>query len=284
MESRRRHICFLLSILASAVVFYLPISQVIVFSFRDPLYSHIPLIPLLSGFFFFVRRKSIFQHVGYSPIPGTAFIGIGGLFCIAGFLRLTSINENDYLSLLTFSAVMVWIGTFILFYGFGTARRAAFPLLFLFCMVPIPSFLIQAFVTLLQNGSAETVNAIFYLLGLQVTRDGYAFHFPQLSVEIWEECAGIRAGIAFVITSIVAANLLLRKAWTKTLAVLLSVPIAILRNSVRIVSLSVIGAYVDERIFHSDLHDIAGGILFFILSIFLLCFVIALLRRFENND
>jgi exosortase len=283
VESRKRHIYFLVSILASLLVFHSPIKQVIVLSFRDPLYSHIPLIPLLSGFFLFVRRRSIFHHIGYSPISGTAFIGIGGLFYIAGLLRLINLNENDYLSLLTFSAVMVWTGTFILFYGFGTARRAAFPLLLLFCMAPVPSFLIQAFVKLLQDGSAETVSAIFHVLGLQVTRDGYTFHFPQLSVEIWEECAGIRAGIAFVITSIIAANLLLRKAWTKTLAVLLSVPIAILRNSVRIVSLSVIGAYVDERIFHSDLHDIGGGILFFILALFLLWVVIALLRKFENS-
>lgn len=283
MENRIRHICFLFSILASFFIFYSPITRLIAFSFHDTLYSHIPLIPFLSGFFLFTRRRPVFSQIEYSFGPGMAFIAAACLLYTAGLLRSTSLSNNDYFSLSTSAALAFWIGIFILFYGFRTFKSAAFPLLLLFCMVPLPGFLVQASEHLLQRGSAETVHGIFYLLGLEMTRDGFVFHFPQLSIEILESCTGMRSSIALVITSIVAANLLLNKGWARTLLVLWSVPITILKNSVRIAVLSVVGVYMDQSVFDSQLHNIAGGILFFGFALFLLWVAIRILARIEGG-
>jgi exosortase len=209
-------------------------------------------------------------------------IGMGVLLSSTGFLGLINLSRNDYLSLMTFSALMIWLGLFVLFYGFGTFRKAAFPLLFLLCMVPLPTFLLNAFVLLLQKGSAETVNAIFHLLGLQMTRDGYTFHFPRLSIEIWENCTGIRASIALLITSIVASHLFLVTGWARTLLILSSIPITIVKNALRIAVLSLIGVHVDEGVFDSHLHNVAGGALFFIFALFLLWTVIMILNRVDS--
>jgi len=264
-------------------MFYSPIRQLIGFAVHHDVYSYIPLIPLVSGFFVYWKRKFIFYHSEFSFIAGTLIIGIGSLLFITGLISMSRFNENDYLSLMIFSLWLVWVGTFVLSYGVQTFKRALFPLLFLMFMIPIPSIATQAFVHLLQKGSVEVVALVFDALQLPVTRDGYAFHFPQLSVEVWEECAGIRVGIALIMTAVIAANLLLQKRWAIMLAVISSVPIAILRNALRIVSLSVIGVYIDERIFKSNLHNIQGGILFFSLALVLLWAVISLLKRIENN-
>jgi len=283
MEISRRHLLFSLSMLLSLLLFNSPLRQLAGFAVHHDIYSYIPLIPVVSGVLVYWNRKSIFHNCEFSFAAGAIIIGIGSLLFIAGFLRIAHLNENDYLSLLIFSVWLAWLGTFVLFYGFQTFKRSSFPLLFLLFMIPIPDIATQAFEHFLQKGSAEVVAIIFYALGLPVIREGFAFHFPQLSVEIWENCAGIRVGVVLVITAVIAANLLLRKRWTITLAVLSSVPIAILRNALRIVSLSVIGVYFDEGIFKSNLHNIQGGILFFSLALFLLWAVITLLKRFEKN-
>ncbi len=60
------------------------------------------------------------------------------------------------------------------------------------------------------------------------------------------------------------------------------VPIAMLKNGFRIATLSLLGAYVDERIIDSDLHR-KGGIVFFLLALFLLWALILLLRKAERR-
>ena len=125
-------------------------------------------------------------------------------------------------------------------------------------MIPIPSAVTQAAIEFLQKGSTEAVNVLFYLLGVPATREGFVFHLPGLSIEVAENCSGIRSSIALVITSVIAGKLFLRRGWQGVLLAISIVPIAILKNGIRIVSLSVIGTFLDERILLGDLHRKGG--------------------------
>jgi exosortase len=122
------------------------------------------------------------------------------------------------------------------------------------------------------------VSLLFTMLGMPVTRDGYVFHLPQFSIEVAKECSGIRSSIALIITGAIAGKLFLLSGWQRVLLAISLIPIAILKNAIRIVSLSVIGAFFDERIFEGDLHR-KGGIVFFVIALFLVWAVIASLRR-----
>jgi exosortase len=276
----KRNILFIVSILVTLVVFYLPLTELLGLSLHNELYSHIPLIPLVSGFFLYWDRKSIFSHVEYSVGAGVAVIAIGAILATIGFMRVTTLDQNDYLSLMTLSAWLVGMGTFILFYGRQAFKRETFPLLFLLFMIPIPSAVTQAAIQFLQKGSTEAVNVLFYLLGVPATREGFVFHLPGLSIEVLENCSGIRSSIALVITSVIASKLLLRRGWTRSLVAISIVPIAILKNGIRIVTLSILGVYIDERILLGDLHK-KGGIVFFCISLVLLWAVIIPLRKLE---
>ena len=278
MQTMKRNILFILSILASLVVFYGPLRQLLGLSLQNELYSHIPLIPLVSGFFLFWERKSIFTDIEYSVGAGTLVILFGAVLATFGFVNVDSLNQNDFLSMMTFSVLVIWLGVFILLYGFQTFKRAIFPLLFLFFMVPMPSAVTQVAVQFLQIGSTEAVNVLFYLLGVPATREGFVFHLPGLSIEVAESCSGIRSSIALMITSVIAGKLILRRGWTRSLVAISIVPIAILKNGIRIVTLSILGVYIDERIFLGDLHR-KGGVVFFIISLFLLWAVIIPLRK-----
>ena len=58
--------------------------------------------------------------------------------------------------------------------------------------------------------------------------------------------------------------------------------IAMFKNGIRIVSLTLLGAYVDPRILQSDLHR-EGGIPFFIVALLLLVTVLYFLRKSEGK-
>lgn len=275
----KRNLLLLSSFFLSLAVFNWPIRQLITMSLYDSLYSHIPLIVIISGFFLYWDRKAIFSSVGYNVLAGLVATVVAAATAITGLIVGPNLNPNDYLSLLTLSLLLTWISIFIIFYGLHSFKQAVFPLLFLLFIVPLPYLVQKPVVSFLQDSSVEVANVLFSLIMVPAVLDGYMFHLPGLSIEVTEECSGIRSFMALVIMSVIAAKLFLSKGWTRILAVLLMAPIALLKNAIRIVTLSVLGAYVDFEVL-SILHKIGG---FFVLSLVLLWAVIAILRKVERS-
>ena len=72
------------------------------------------------------------------------------------------------------------------------------------------------------------------------------FALPALAIEVAEECSGIRSSLALLITGLLAGHMLLRTPWTRTALMAAIVPIAIMKNAVRIVVLTLRSTYVDR--------------------------------------
>lgn len=280
VRNTKRHLLFASAILVSIVIFWSPIKALTALSIRDDLYSHIPFMPVLIGCFFYAKRKAIFPHVGYSVRTGISVVAIGAVLSLACLALGISLARNDALCLLTISLLLVWTGVFVLFYGAGTLERASFPLLLALFMIPLPNFLNEAMVGALRRSSADVVYPVLRVLGLPVLREGYVFHFPQMSIRIAEACSGLHSFIGLLITSIIAGNLLLTKRWTRTVAIVSMVPLAIVKNALRIVILSLIAVFMGEKIFVSNFHRLVG---FSIVALFLLWAIIALLKKLETR-
>jgi len=118
-------------------------------------------------------------------------------------------------------------------------------MLFLLLMVPIPDFLLSRAIFWLRSGSAEVSYALFQLLGVPVLRSGFIFSLPGVTIEIAQECSGIRSSLALVIMGLLAGHLFLRSPWTKAALALAVLPLAIVKNGIRIVTLSLLSIYVD---------------------------------------
>jgi exosortase len=178
--------------------------------------------------------------------------------------------------------VTFWIGGFLFFYGMRSFRVGLFPVLFLFFLTPIPSVIVETFILILQIASTEISHLFFRLTGVPLLREGFVFHLPGMSIEVAKQCSGIRSSIALVITSIIAGQLFLQTGWRKIALVLSIFPITVFKNGLRIVMLSLLGAYVDPRILGSELHK-SGGIPFFVIALALLAPVLWYLRRSERK-
>jgi len=268
--------------IVTLVIFNDSIRKLATLSFQNELYSHIILIPFVSGYFIFSKRKALFSDARYSFVSGIVMILIGMVLYSIGLIQESSLTENDSLSLVVFSAVTFWIGGFVFLYGFESFRIAAFPLLFLFFLTPIPDAAVEKVILLLQMGSAEVAYVLFKLTGVHVLREGFTFNLSEISIEVAKQCSGIRSTIALFLTSIIAGQVFLRTGWRRIVFAISIFPITIFKNGLRIVTLSLLGIYVDRRILFSELHK-SGGIVFFVVALALLAPFLWVLRRSENR-
>jgi exosortase len=141
----------------------------------------------------------------------------------------------------------------------------------------------ERFILLLQTCSAEVSYGIFKLTGIPIFREGFRFDLPGLSVEVAKQCGGIRSSLVLFIVSLLAGHLFLTSRRNKFILLLWVLPITIVKNAIRIVTLSLIAVYVDPRVLESTIHR-RGGIPFFILALSLLGVVIWWLMRSENRE
>ena len=278
-----RHWQFLVFNVVFALAFFGPLRDLVQTSLRSAYDSYIPFIPFISAYLIYEDRQTIFSQKGSFSAAGLIFIGIGLLLLFIGRNREPLFDHRDHLSLIVFSLVFLWIGGFTLFHGLGSLRAAAFPLLFLFFAVPIPGAALERTIIVLQTGSADVAYWILKATGMPIARDGFVFHLQKLDIEVAPECSGIRSSLSLVITGVLAAYLFLRTGWARIILMLTIVPIAILKNGIRIATLATLAVYWDEKILASDLHR-KGGFVFFILALLLAGAVIVVLRKIEDRN
>ena len=276
-----RNIVFLLFAALALIMAYKQI-KALYSSNKSEYYSHIALIPLVSIYLVYINRKEIFAKVSYLFVVGIPVLLLGIALFLGGFLWGAPLDQNNYASLIAFSIFIFINGAFILLYGMQAYRTALFPLLFLIFTVPIPTALMDNIIHFLQVGSTEFVNLLLLASGVPFVRDGFVFQLPNISVEVAKECSGIRSGMAIFIVAILAGYMFLKSYWKKIFLIVCAVLIAMLKNGIRILTLSLLGNYVDPRILESSLHR-EGGIPFFIVALLLLAPILFFLRRSEKK-
>lgn len=277
-----RHACFGVCVTASAAVLWRPLQALMTYSFSHESYSHMVLIPIVTAYLLFVERRNVFGDSSTSAWPGAILIVSATLlYRFAG--RHWSVQENSgALSAAALSLVLIWIGGFLLCYGQRSLRAAIFPMLFLVLMVPLPDALLERAIYLLQAGSTDVAYLLFNIVGVPVMRHGFILSLPSLNIEVAKECSGIRSSVALLITCLVAAHMFLKTWWKMTLFVLLVIPLAIIKNGIRIVTLTLLSLQVDTGFLTGRLHH-EGGFVFFLLALALLAPVLLLLRKSENH-
>lgn len=266
-------------VLASVVLFWEPSYQLASLSLNDARYSHIILIPVISLCFMYREKSKIFSRIEYLPAVALPLL----IAALAAYLavRLVHPSSNYALSATTLAMVLVWAAGFAVCYGLHAFKAALFPVLFLLLLVPIPFDTMDKIVSALQWGSAEAAYALFRLAGVPVFRDGVSFELPGFGITIAKECSSIHSGWALFITGLLVAHMFLKSIWAKLWLSLLTVPIAMVTNAVRIVTIWFLGTKIDTGFFYGNLHR-NGGILFSLISLSILMGFLCLLRKMER--
>lgn len=276
----RAHAAFVGLVVLSIFVFWKTLHELVVFSFNQESSSHILLIPLVSAYLLYTERSRIFRIVQPSVYAGSAVVVAAvALYVFAvGWLALR--QPDEFLSAAALAIVAMWVGGFLLCYGSPAWRRASFSLLFLLLMVPLPPPVLERCIYLLQQGSTEIAYLLFKAVGVPVLRQGFVLAVPGVAIEVAKECSGIRSSVALFITCLLAAHLFLRTKWRMLLFVLLVFPLAIVKNGIRITTLTLLSVYVNPGFLSGRLHR-QGGFVFFFLALAILAPVLIILQKSE---
>ena len=280
-QDARRHASFVAFVAISSLVFYKALGAWVQLSLHDDSNSYVNLIPVISFFLLFFERRSIFTVTETRA-------GSGGGLALAGLIlywvasRGSLPEEGTWrFSLEILAVILVWAGGFLFCYGFAAFRAGAFSLLFLLLMIPLPNVVLDRIIHALQEGSTDIAYLIFQAVGTPVSRHGFLLAVPGVTIEVAKECSSIRSSVALFITCLLAAHLYLRTGWKVLLLVLLSLPLSIIKNGIRISTLTLLSIYVDPGFLRGNLHH-EGGFVFFILALLIISPVFLWLERSDK--
>lgn len=282
-----RNLIFMTFSMTGLILFFESLKELIGLSFQERLYSHFVLIPLVSLYLTYWKRKLIFSTMTYSYREGMSVAAAAILLYLVGTYYALELNKNDYLFVMTLAALLWFIGGFITSYGIHAFRGGIFPFIFLIFMVPIPTIILKPLTKLFQISSTETSYVLFKLTGTPIFRDGFVFSLPGINISVSEGCAGLRGFLALFIIGILSGYLFLQTVSRKLLLLLVILPLETFRNAVRIVTISLMAAYVDPTwLTNGILHGQSGGLggkLSFIMSLFFFALILRFLKRGEGQ-
>jgi exosortase C (VPDSG-CTERM-specific) len=262
------------------LLFLEPLVRLLGLVLQDELHSYIALIPLTSGYLLWVhpRRAVPFRSSLGGAIPLAAF-AVAALTPsrFEGWL-----SANDNLSLMMLAYVSLILAGGFLFLGSKWMATAAFPVAFLIFMVPLPDAAVEWLEHALAAASADAAAFFFNLSGTPLFRRGTTLTLPGMVLEVARECSGIRSTVVLFVTSVLASHLFLKRPWHRAALIAFVVPLAIVRNGVRILVIGLLCVHVGPHMSESFIHR-RGGPVFFVFSLVPLLLFMLWLRRHDRS-
>jgi exosortase len=192
-----------------------------------PDYSHGFLVAPLAVYFAWERR----EHLKRIPIDqswwGLVPLALGALALAIGRLGV------ELMAMRT-AFVLTVIGLVMLLLGWRMFRALAFPLLFLFLMIPLPQSLANTITFPLQLIASDLAMTPLYWLEIPALREGNIIHLAGTQLLVAEACSGLRSVMALGTLGVVFAYFFRKNMIERILIVLSTLPIAILVNAFRV--------------------------------------------------
>jgi exosortase len=221
----------------------------------DSNYTHGFLVPIFSGLLIWLRRKQL------AALPANgSWIGLPVLVAGVGALLLGEIGAENFL--MRSSLIVVLTGLVLFHFGRESFRVLAFPLLFLFFMVPLPATLFYALALPLQTFAARNAAWTLDTLGVPVLLDGNIIHLTKQSLGVAEACSGIRSLISLFSVAVAWAALTLPGILAMAVFVAAVIPITILANAGRVVITGLIGQWFGVEYAQGFFHTFSSWLVF----------------------
>lgn len=253
-------------ILALFVAAYFDILQWMYERFVSPdsYYSHGFLIPLVSAYFIWQQK----EQLRALPVTNTWW-GLG--LIIAALLLHLGGTIIYVFSVSGFSIFFLVTGLTAFLYGMAVCRAIWFPLAFLLLMFPLTSAVLNTISFPLKMFVAKVGAGIVALLGIPVYREGFTITIPAGALLVGNPCSGLRSLISFVALGAVFAYTATMPSSRKWILFLLTIPIAIVSNLIRVPILILVSQYWGlEAAAPDTLVHTGSGFLVFVAGVALL--------------
>jgi exosortase len=226
-------------------------------------YQHGFLIVPLAVYFAWERRWDLEDARIAGSWLGVVPLSIGVLSLAIGRLGTELLTMRS-------AFVLTLIGLVLLVLGREIFKILAFPLLFLFLMVPLPQSLVNTIAFPLQLIAAKVAVLSLQQIGIPALVEGNIIHLAHTQLFVHEACSGLRSLMALITLGVVFAHFFKRGVlWVQILLVASTIPIAIAVNSFRVALTGYLAHHFGEEAAGGVIHDFQGvitfGMAFFIL-------------------
>jgi exosortase len=277
----KQHQIALAALLAlSLVLGWRPLFQTELLAAQNDQYTHILLILPISLWLIFLDLKSSRKEGSWSFRLGLPVLGAAILLAVYAYTAPGRMPADVDLAVQVLALVLSWIGIYVICCGIEVSRPILFPLLLLFALVPLPRSVLNPIIALLQVGSAWSAHILFAIFRIPAIQDGVQIAIPGLTLQVAQECSSIRSSSMLLVTAVILAQFFLRAFWGKALIALITIPLSVAKNGLRIFTIAMLGTRVDPGYLTGKLHH-QGGILFFVLALACLFIAIWMCRRIE---
>ncbi|MDD5069626.1 MAG: exosortase/archaeosortase family protein [Candidatus Omnitrophica bacterium] len=235
------------------------------FTSADSYYSHGVLVPFITLFLVWRRRKEIFNSTVKSSPMGLVVLIFGLLLYLAS--QQLQINFGSYLSI-----IFVISGLVLYLLGAEFFRKLLFPIGFLLFMMPLPRVMIIGISFKMKIMAAQLSTLVVNLMGLEAVREGSTIFFGNESLIVGDPCSGLRSLISFFALGALFIQFVDAKWFKKFILVLSTFPVAVISNMVRLVLLVLATHVYGQEFALGFFHDLTG-VLVFVVGFFGLYFV-----------
>ncbi len=221
---------------------------------KESYYGHGFLIPLVSLFIVW-QRKDILKKCKISAETTGLWIAAAGILIhiVCAALKVYFMSG--------FSFIFVLYGLILFFFGKEITRNLIFPIFFLFAMVPLPLVIIGNLVVRLKLAAIQCSVFILNHIGFSSIKDGSIIKMPGSFLVIGDPCSGLRSLISLLTLGALFAFTMKMSYIKKAFFLLMSIPIAIASNVLRITLLCVINDLYGEKVL-GYFHDPSGFLVF----------------------
>lgn len=170
--------------------------------------------------------------------------------------------RQDYTVISAFALIPFLYGFIGFIYGNKVQKKLLFPILYLLLMVPPPFALLDRATLPLRYISAYGVEGVFKLLGFAVQRKGLMYMVEGHQMVIDDACSGFRSLITMFSLGIVYVYVIKSKILKKAVLIVSILPLAIIGNMLRIMTISLLGIYFGEDVAQGFLHSFSVIVIF----------------------
>jgi len=238
---------------------------------HDENYSHGFLVPLIAGYFFWLRWPELKEQ----PVKPD---GLGLVVIVWGvFQLLVAWLGTEYFTMRT-SLIVLLAGMTLFWFGRAVLKGMALPLGYLIFMVPIPYIIYDMIAFPLKLFVTKVSVAFLKIVGVVVMREGNIIMFPATTLEVADACSGIRSLISLLAIAVAYAFLIKISNVRRWIIIFSALPIAVTTNALRVIITGILAQWWGSRAAEGFFHEFAGMAVFVLAMVMLVAFG-ELLRR-----
>ena len=225
-------------------------------------YTHAYFILPLSLWLTWRNRLKIKEALSRQTVGGKNLISFSVL--VFGIFMFIFGWRQDYIFVQTLSLIPVLFGLTGYLYGREMVKTMSFPIAYLILLVPPPFGILDSITLPMRHGISALTEKILLMLNYPISRNGLLLTIGYNDIFMGAPCSGFRSLITMISLVLVYVYISKGTLSKKLILTTFIIPMTLLGNLVRVITLCLITYYFGEEAGQGFFHNFSGIVIFII--------------------